>query len=133
MKPVIQTVTEAGRGNCLAACVASILEIPIEAVPDLKCGADFAALSAFLAARGMVPIWLHVAGLAASYVGHSPAHCIVIGDSPRRPVQHAVVGKPKGYGFEIVHDPHPEGGGIKGEPKSVIYFGALTPTAAAGH
>lgn len=37
MKPVDQTVFGEGKGNCFAACVASILEIPLEEVPNF-CG-----------------------------------------------------------------------------------------------
>jgi hypothetical protein len=125
MKPVIQTKTEFGKGNCLAACIASILEIEIDVIPDLKSGENFKGLKDFLAERGIVPIWIHNKTLGTSYVGYSPGFCILIGDSPRsEKVHHAVVAKPNGYGYDIVHDPHPEGGGLKGEPHQAIYFGA---------
>lgn len=34
MKPIDQTVFGAGKGNCFAACVAAVLELPIEKVPN---------------------------------------------------------------------------------------------------
>lgn len=129
MKPLHQTVTEPGKGNCLAACIASILEVPIEAVPDLDCGRDIAALKAFLATRNLAPIWIHAPDLQRRYVGLDPCYCVLIGPSPRRPgVMHAVVGSPMGYGYSFVHDPHPSGTFIAGDPVSVLYFGALDPT-----
>lgn len=41
MKPTIQTKTGQWAGNCLAACVASIFEIPIESIPDFGIGDDW--------------------------------------------------------------------------------------------
>ena len=40
MKPVKQTRT-GSNGNCFQACVASVLELPLEAVPDFCNGADW--------------------------------------------------------------------------------------------
>ena len=40
MIPVTQT-TFAPAGNCLAACLASILEVPIEAIPNFHANDDF--------------------------------------------------------------------------------------------
>lgn len=126
MIPVIQTITEAGKGNCLAACIASILEAPIDEILDLKSGGNLNEMRDYLERKGVVPIWVHCDALSNSYVGYTPEHCIVIGNSPRQKgVQHAVVGKPQGYGYEIVHDPHPQGGGLDGPVTSVIYFGAV--------
>jgi hypothetical protein len=126
MKQVYQTNMEPGTGNCLAACFASILEIDLEEVPDLKAGTDFKVMQDFLGAHGVEPIWLHNKGLDNSYNGYTPKYCVLIGASPRyENLLHAVVGRPKGYGYEVVHDPHPEGGGLKGRVVSVIYLGKL--------
>lgn len=37
MKPVDQTIVSKGKGDCMRACIASLLELPIEAVPNFLC------------------------------------------------------------------------------------------------
>ena len=56
MIPIIQTITEVGKGNCLAACIASILEVSIDEIPDLKSGNDLNAIQDYLEFKGMIPI-----------------------------------------------------------------------------
>lgn len=74
--------------------------------------------------KNIVPIWLYCEGLNRAYVGYSPNYCILIGRSPRlKDSNHAVVGRPNGYGYQILHDPHPDGSGLEGQIKSVIYLG----------
>jgi hypothetical protein len=111
MIPVTQT--EVGdRGNCLSACVASLLEIPIECVPNFT--------SEPHEPPGMQPIrlneWLSDLGLRAVYCMTSTMHhdhatpdgfYIITGFSPRgRP--HVVIG----HGKQIAHDPHPSRAGL---------------------
>ena len=121
MKPVDQTIFEDGKGNCLAASVASILGIPLDEVPN------FAELGYFDGLR----IWLGDCDLcffevrfadpvhcSQAYFNYSPEHLLVWGDSPRRYPdgrykQHACVGKGMGYGIEVVHDPHPSRDGLR--------------------
>lgn len=38
MKPVYQTILTAPGGNCWHACIASILEVPLEIVPEIQQG-----------------------------------------------------------------------------------------------
>lgn len=111
MIPVTQTKT-GDRGNCLSACVASLLEIPIEWVPDFT-----RELSGPVTPQPVkLNAWLATVGLEAVYcttdVMH-PAHAcpdgyyILTGWSPRgRP--HVVVG----LGKSIAHDPHPSRAGL---------------------
>lgn len=40
MTPVAQTILKPPTGNCFAACVASILELPVATVPNMYEGAD---------------------------------------------------------------------------------------------
>jgi hypothetical protein len=102
MKPVHQTKF-GEEGNCFAACAASILEMPIEAMPE-----------------GLRYIdewrdWLHVRGFGIKRYGW-PAHpapaddyLIVRGESPRGFARgHEVVV----LGGQTVHDPHPSGDAI---------------------
>lgn len=36
MKPIDQVIFDPGKGDCMAACIASILELPLDAVPNLS-------------------------------------------------------------------------------------------------
>lgn len=129
MKPVLQT-TFYPKGNCYAACVASILELPLSEVPDffnVPAGQDrfntgYERVADWLAQRGLgilrvLPmfdgVWVAPVHLS------QPFFCIASGDSPRHQCGHAIV-----WGFSDqhsapVHDPHPDGGYFNGEdPKS---------------
>ena len=96
-------------GNCLSACVASILELPITAVPnfidprDDRDGLWAARLDAWLAGLGWYAV--HAPGSSA---GAPDEFCIAWGLSVRgRP--HAVVAA----GDRIVHDPDPKCTGLE--------------------
>jgi hypothetical protein len=95
------------RGNCLSACVASLLEIPIEWVPDFT-----RELSGPVTPQPLkLNAWLNSVGLEALYYetdimhpnhGCPDGYYIMTGWSPRgRP--HVVIAS----GKTIVHDPHP--------------------------
>jgi hypothetical protein len=118
------TQTELGadnpRGNCLAACLASILELPIDAVPDFyeceQAGRNwFIVLTEFLATRGLQPV----------EGGQRDRHHIGVGASPRSSHSHAVVM----LGDKIVWDPHPSRSGLSGDCR---YWIALEPCPAPG-
>lgn len=100
MRPVEQTVLELGRGNCVAACIASILELPIDRMPNFHGGHWYAHWADWLAPANLtlteVPLPDH---------GTTPlrGYSIIAGDSPRNPVLHAVVA----LDSERVWDPHP--------------------------
>lgn len=113
-------------GNCWAACVASILELPLSEVPDevddWEPGMDprkswvpyQKRIHQWLFDRGLVLIEVQAKHL--NYCGpleiFKSTHCILSGPSPRNPeVQHAVVG----LGNTIAHDPHPSRDGLVGD------------------
>ena len=106
MKPVYQTEFGGEKGNCFAACLASVFEIPIEAAPDLWAGEQ----------RGLywvqiVNDWLKPRGLwycDVKFLGISPKGYHLIGGQSARGLSHAVVG----FNGEMVHDPHPDGAGL---------------------
>lgn len=124
MTPVVQTETELGRGNCLAACVASLLNLNISDVPNFRLFDDqWGKLQEWLGARGMVAIRFPA---STEIVMMPPTHCILTGNSPRNPVLHAVIGKWIYGDLEIVHDPHPDGTGLDGSPKWITFFANLT-------
>lgn len=133
MKPVDQTRCNAGDslteapGNCWAACIASILEVPLDDLPDeatyWKPGQHQAksyipyekAMFAWLRERGLLLVEIKLPDVFFRG-GEWDVYCILAGPSPRNPeVTHAVVGQ----GTRIVHDPHPSRAGllqIEGKP-----------------
>ena len=120
MKPVFQT--RFGRqGNCLAACVASILEVELEVV-DFSCFDHppdkwFDLFNEKLAKTGY-----GLLELLPRRVGYLPVtgHWIATGQSPRyEGFSHSVVhysdlpeNPPRPTASRMVHDPHPSGKGI---------------------
>lgn len=114
MKPVDQTTFGLPGGNCFSACVASLLEIPIDEVPyfmgdtgEVLAGDDpekwFERFEQWLSPRGLYPILLDIHGISWRPAG---LH-ILSGCSPRGRGRaddlHSVVAQ----GSEILHDPHP--------------------------
>ncbi len=105
MKPVDQTTFGVPGGNCFSACVASLLELPIEEVPHF--GSDdtwWATFQAWLKTRDLYAVLFKV----DSDEQRPPGLHIVSGRSPRHSALHAVVGE----GAKIVHDPHPSRDGL---------------------
>ena len=145
MKPVTQTRTGGNvnaPGNCFPACIASIFEVSITDLPDEKDIIDrmrqsgdwdgkseqnkrnaswsqlWIELSDWLFYhRGVGMIEVQYASGAGGLMHDDEIYCILGGKSPRG-FDHAVVGK----GGDIVHDPHPEGGGLIGKPDTITYF-----------
>lgn len=112
MQAIDQTTFGEGLGNCFSACVASILELPIDDVPFF--GADelwWTRFSEWLEARNLYAVCLkHRAGRAP--VGYH----ILSGKSPRGEFLHSVVAK----GDDIVHDPHPSRANILDRTDCII-------------
>jgi hypothetical protein len=118
MIPVDQTKFGMPAGNCLAACVASILECPLADVPDLweaeQAGKNWLrVLNQWLADR--YGLWYFTADPRRPDSGFtawwSPGgHYVMGGQSPRPECTagHACVAKDG----NIVHDPHPSRAGL---------------------
>lgn len=117
------TQTRVGRkGNCLSACLASILEIPLQLVPDFAADTDsdeefLLAVDAWLAKKGLR--YRQVAVGETAPVGYHTTE----GLSPRGG-QHAVVAKDGAP----VWDPHPPDGTGRGLVRPERY-GVLEATA----
>ena len=130
MIPVDQTVFEDGRGDCLRACVASILEADILDVPNFSQDGQFIlGAIAWLNSRGLHVLridWTGEGYCHEQYLSYPEGYCIMSGKSPRSTVEkrkgHAVVGRASGWGFKIEHDPHPSRAGLIGEPESVLWI-----------
>lgn len=122
MIPVDQTIFGTPAGNCLPACVASLLHLPIESVPNVCEDGDgwLERLAAWLVPRGFTPLCFK--GGPLPQLGATL--CIVSGVSPRGAFMHATVW----CGGTLIHDPHPSRAGI-GEAADTIYLIPLDPAA----
>lgn len=129
MKPVDQRKIDAGTGDCMTACLASLLDLPYEAVPLFReIEADgseqwFSVLWKFLKDNGysFTGTWYHSVQLTTGPEIHPFEELrersngvnglfLAGGPSPRFPgVSHAVL--IDGYG-NLVHDPHPSRQGV---------------------
>ena len=116
MKPVNQTrlADDPKGGNCMAACIASILEISIEEVPDFDMRNDPGDWRIFWG-PWLSEMGYHIfcMGLTA-HIEETPLciyyglHIIMGGHTARDPdILHACVYKTDINDFEPVHDPHP--------------------------
>lgn len=115
------------RGDCFRACIASILELPIEDVPHFVAIEHdwWGETQKWFHARGLSALWMNLSSELCPLVHWADAHyCILSGKSPRGDFKHAVVGQidPGGWGFKVVHDPHPSGAGIAGDPETVMFL-----------
>lgn len=128
---VDQLVIDDGRGDCLRACVCSVLGLDPSGVPNFAELDFFRGLNDWLKPKGLQFIWIaisHVPSLHGFYFGFAPEYLLVWGESPRPRAdgsrkQHIVVMKSDGYGARIVHDPHPDRTGLE----CIHGFGFIVP------
>lgn len=104
MKPVFQTKlhSETINGNCLAACIASLIECTIEEQPHYEDLENWSsAMRKFLESKGYT-----FDGTARSYESEGyegvDGYVIMCGKSPRGEFGHCVI-----YKDGSIHDPHP--------------------------
>lgn len=115
MIPVKQTTFGADlavpdAGNCVQAAVASLLELPLSAVPHIAHEAHVAGRSWF----DVLGDWLGDLGYGLVLTGGQippPVWHLVVGPSPRGDWDHIVVA----FGEELRHDPHPDGTMVNGQ------------------
>jgi len=108
---VDQTLFGNKNGNCFSACVASILDLALEDVPN------FCAQPNKNWYRDFVD-WCKTQELVARYSTNDPqVLCIASGPSYRGSWLHAVV-----WDRGMVHDPHPSRLGLAGPPVDFIYM-----------
>ena len=115
MKPVKQLIFKTdnnGVGDCLRACVASILEFSIEDVPNFieweqGNGEYLTVLNDFLGAYGYKALNVWFADWDDPTNWKPPGYHMIYGYSERG-IKHAVVG----FQGEMVFDPHPDGTGL---------------------
>lgn len=152
MKPVFQQIFDERKGDCFAACLASLLEIPLADVPNFReiqtsGGRDMIQLADEWLRENHRKRFLgieiyHPSGgertdiclLNRLFYANEGEYVLLSGESPRKNADgstkyHCVIGKADCWGFDVVHDPHPEGGGIVGQPYGVKWILPLTEAA----
>jgi hypothetical protein len=133
MKPVEQTVLMPPGGNCFAACMASILELPLDAVPHFEEDDWVIRWNEWLRPRNlaiMVCTLPEDENLQRRYRETCmPGFTIPGADSPRGPWQHAVVA----FDGELVWDPHPQREMGVGTWRDVAYFYVIDPSKLIGN
>lgn len=127
MIPVMQTELDR-KGNCYSACVASILEIPIESLPNLhQWGRNW--LIPF--SKAVHEHGYNLLIVRPSMITRMPyiegTYCILTGKSPRGRCNHAVValGSCQDDGrfkIRMVHDPHPDNAGVLKPFVDITFF-----------
>jgi hypothetical protein len=114
-------------GDCLRACIASLLDLDASEVPHfVQIGSDagdtategnrwYDELRRFLTARGMDVAWCPADRVGEFLPWSLHDEVLVCGPSPRGVFSHIVVGTPDGT---VLHDPHPSRDGLAGTPTS---------------
>lgn len=131
MKPVQQEKTESGSGDCFAACIASLLEMPLEEVPNFCAEGEEWPINAINWYRGQGFAILEFDysdqpdSVAIAEMKSLGGYCIVSGQSSRFDCLHAVIYKDG----ELIHDPSPDGGGVK-DIQYVTFLCAHDPSAS---
>jgi len=127
MKPVMQTQFGKADGNCYAACLASILEIPIDSVPPCRQCNDESDQMAALRQQKFYREWARTMGFVlinveGDFAAFDRVFMVAGGRGPRG-IGHAVVWR----GGKCVHDPFPGGGGLTGEPDEYEILVPMNP------
>ncbi len=131
MRPVFQTTIDPKNGDCLNACVASLLEIPIERLPHNPptSGKQLEILREWLAGFGLTVVLINVDGPQKTYAaGKITPGTLMMVSGPSGTFEnglHVVVGKigEEAGQWDMVHDPNPNGKGIK----KAYYYYFFTP------
>lgn len=105
------------RGNCFASCIACIMDIPLNQVPNVEelffidGGYWWEVMLTWLTAKG----W-ELTGVNMDYINSvsipNGDYYLVTGKSPRGDFNHICIYQ---HG-RLFHDTHPDGTGIEGEP-----------------
>lgn len=107
-------------GDCYRASIASILELPINEVPNFNAIAKsdetifWDEVTKFMESRGLTI--LSTQANSGRWLSGDTYH-IISGPSPRNNGYHAVVG----HNGQIVFDPHPSNDGLVGDPMEWRY------------
>lgn len=146
MTPHIQNDLGENTGDCFAACIASVLDLPLSDVPNFRrLQGESESYDMMIEAdkwlranhgKRFISIELYEPKggektdqcICNRLFNHNQNELVILsGESPRKRVDggkkyHCVVARADCWGFELVHDPHPEGGGIVGQPYGVKWI-----------
>lgn len=118
MTRVTQTRT-GENGNCFAACLASIFDLPMESIPDFEVTEPgwLGRVAEFLELLDLYYVQVDTDdAMLAEMFRYGRTYTLMIGVSPRGGL-HAVVA----LNGEMVHDPHPQDGTGRGLVKVECY------------
>jgi len=147
----LQTETDDGVGNCFATCLACLLDLPVDVVPNFKALQErdtHGTYDMIMEAdkwlrreysRRIITVEIYDQEDGPNKGSPLTRQClmnrlaatddlvILSGESPRRRKDggrkwHCVIAKPQCWGFELIHDPHPDGTGIVGQPYGVKWI-----------
>lgn len=133
MTPVYQDRFGARDGNCFAACIASLLDLPLSEVPNFAAAGDaddwwwYAAIC-WLAERGW---WVRtIASVSAvdddEHVSEDTLYILGVPSTIHEGLLHAVIGRRVGRRWRIVHDPNP-GSAATANPVDVFHLVRYSP------
>lgn len=110
MIPVDQTISGKNKGNCFDACLASIMESPIEEFPNYKNNDWLFKYNQFMRYKFGLQLLIcsTVYDLFNDDAGGMDTYHIISGPGPRG-CHHSVVG----LNGKMIHDPHPDRSGLK--------------------
>ena len=129
--PITQKILNFENGDCFSACVASILELPLTCVPNFNIPSQDSFvhnLEKWCKKQTFILLDITIDDVALL------SDCIVIanGSSPRATEnwhRHSVVWQ----AGKMLHDPHPGGFGIDGDPETYTIFIVKNKIATSGN
>ena len=129
----LQTDTTPSHGNALQACVASLLGLEMEAVPNFVAAPEgyWDAMLAHAATLGLSLLKVPLTNGKLGFASNPSTRCLVRGDSPRGAHGHVVLAAvaPDGVSLQDVHDPHPAGGFLASPAAWAAFYVSNTPAA----
>lgn len=125
-----QRIVDSDDGDCFAACVAMLLHLPQDEVPNFCAisGDWWAAFQAWLVQFGIAAIEVKLAPRVLCPLAEGTL-CILSGKSPNIPGGlHSVVAVFEQGEFQYVADPNPSDKFLEGMPTDALFFVPLSRT-----
>lgn len=106
-----QTVFGDGKGNCFSTCVACLLRVPVQEVPNFcveRPSRWLGDCNDWLRKRGWTLLYLRGPEWPPFLLAHHPGLTVVAGGPGPRGADHCVLMRDG----VLLHDPHPDGTGL---------------------